>query len=105
MEVSRLQSLAIKVFKTLKSLNPDLMHTYFERCSHSATRAKKTRSKTTKFGEKSLRTFGPKIWNSLTEDVNDLTSLQKFTEIFKGWYGPECKCDICKYAGSPYHYT
>ena len=60
------------------------------------------KAKTTTFGEKNLRTLGSKIWNSLSEDVKDLTSLQKFTEFIKTWYGPECRYDICKYSGNPY---
>ena len=39
-EVSRLRRLAIKVSKTLKSLNPDFMRTYFKKGSHSARRKK-----------------------------------------------------------------
>ena len=35
--------------------------------------------------------MGPKIWNSLLEDVKDLTSLPKFTEFIETWYGPECR--------------
>ena len=38
MEVSCLWRLAISIFKTLKSLNPDFMHTYFYKSSHSARR-------------------------------------------------------------------
>ena len=57
------------------------------------------------FGEKSLSTLGPKIWNSLPEDVEDLTSLSKFLEFIKTWYGPEYTCNICKYSGNPYHCT
>ena len=48
------------------------------------------RAKTTSFSEKSLRTLGPKIWNSLPEDVKNLISLQKFTEFMKTRYRPEC---------------
>ena len=108
MEVSRLRRLAIEVFKTLESLNPDFMHTYFKKGSHSARRkiyVVVNRAKTTTFGEKSLRALGPKIWNSLPGDVKDLTSLPKFTEFIKTWYEPECRCNICKYSGNPYHYT
>ena len=108
MEVSRLWRLAIEVFKTLKSLNPDFMHIYFKKGSHSARRKNDlavNRAKTTTFREKSLRTLGPKIWNSLPEDVKDLIALQKFTEFIKTWYGPECKCNICKYSGDPCYYT
>ena len=61
--------------------------------------------KTTTFGEKNLRTLGPKIWNSLSEDVKDLTSLPEFTESIKAWYGPECKYNICKYLSNINHYT
>ena len=108
MEVSHLRGLAIKVFKTLKSLNPDFTRTYFKNGSHSARRKNDlviNRAKTTTFSEKSLRTLRPKIWNSLPEDVKDLTYLSKFIEFSKTWYGPECRCNICKYLGDLYHYT
>ena len=56
------------------------------------------------FGEKSLRTMGTKTYKSLPEDFKDITSLPKFTEFIKTWYGHECKGNICKYSGNPYHY-
>ena len=92
MEVSRLRRLSIEVFKALKFLNPDFMRTYFKKGSHSPGRKNGlvfNRTKTITFGEKSLRTLGPKIWNSLPEDVKDLTSLPKFIEFVK-------RCNICK---------
>ena len=58
------------------------MHIYFKKGSHLARRKNDlvvNRAKTTTFGEKSLRTLEPNIWNSLPEDFKDLTSLQKFT--------------------------
>ena len=57
------------------------------------------------FSEKSLKKLGPKIWNSLPEDVKDLASLPKFKEFIRTWYGSECKCNVYKYLGNPYHYT
>ena len=63
MKVSRLRRLAIGVFKTLKSLNPGFINTYFKKGSHSARRKNDliiNREKTTMFVEKSLRTLGPK---------------------------------------------
>ena len=105
MEVIRLRRLAIKVLESLKSLNPDFMQTYFKKGSHSARRKNGlviNRTKTTTFGEKSLRTLGLKIWNYLP---GDLTSFPKFTEFIKRWYRPECSCYICKYSGNPYYYT
>ena len=85
MEVSRLRRLATEVFKTLKSLNPDLMWTYFKKGSHSARRKKNdlvvNRAKTTTFGEKSLRILEPKIWNPLPEDVKDFNFFSKIYRI------------------------
>ena len=81
------------------------MRTYFKKGSQSVRRKDDlvvNRAKTTALGEKSLRTLGPKIWHSLPEDW---TSLHKFTEFIQTWYGPECKCNVCKYLDDPYHYT
>ena len=53
------------------------MHKYFKKGSHSAGRKNDlvvNRAKTTTFSEKSLRTLGPKIWNSLPEDVQGLNA-------------------------------
>ena len=69
-----MQRSAIEVFKTLKSLNLDFMHTYFKNDSHSTRRKNDlvvNRAKTTTFGKKSLMTLGPKISNSLPEDVKE----------------------------------
>ena len=62
------------------------MHTYFKKGSLSTRRKNDlvvNRAKTTTFSKNSLRTLGHKIWNSLPEDVKDLTSLPKFTELIK----------------------
>ena len=70
------------------------MHTNFKKgnstyVSHSERRKNDiivNKAKTTMFSEKSPRTLGPKIWNSLRKDIiKDLTFLQKFTEITKTW--------------------
>ena len=64
MEVSRLRRLAIENFKTLKSLNPDFMRTYFKKGSHSSRRKNDlvvNSAKTTTFGEKGLRTLDLKF--------------------------------------------
>ena len=61
------EEISNRSFKTLKSLNPDFMHSYFKKGSHSASR---------KNDLVVYRALGPKIWNSQPEDVRDLTSLQ-----------------------------
>ena len=62
------------------------MYTHFKKGLHSARRNNDLvvyRAETATFGQKSLKTLGPKIWNSLPEDVKDLTSRPKFTEFIK----------------------
>ena len=78
MEKIRLRRLAIKVLETLKSLNPYFIRTYFKKGSHSGRRKNDLvvkRAKIATFSEKSLRTLGPKIWNSLPEDVKEFQRL------------------------------
>ena len=47
-------------------------------------------------------TLGPKIWNSLPDNIKELTPPQKFTEFIKKWHGPECKWNISKYSDDMY---
>ena len=80
------------------------MYTYLKKGSHSSRRKNDfvvNREKTATFGKKSLRTLEHKIWSSLPKD---LSSLLKCTESIKTRYGPECRFNICKYLGKPYHY-
>ena len=82
------------------------MHICFKKGLHSARRKNDVvvnRVKTTMFGGNSLKTLATEIWNSLPEDVKDLASLLKFAKFIKTCYGPEYKCNICKYSGNPYH--
>ena len=48
------------------------------------------------FGKKSLRIFGPKIWNSLPYHIKYSKNPESFKTVFKNWYGVNCKCLICK---------
>ena len=76
MEVSRLQRSAIEVFKTLffKFFKFRLRGHIFQE-QFTLTRRKNylvvKRAKTTTFGKNSLMTLGPKISNSLPEDVKE----------------------------------
>ena len=49
-----------------------------------------------KFGDKSMFTKGPKIWNTLPEKIKSETSYKKFKDYIDSWFGPECKCTSCK---------
>ena len=49
--------------------------------------------KTTAFGDKSLKTLGPKIWKSLPEKIKSVTNLD-FKNSIKIWFGPKCMCNL-----------
>ena len=49
------------------------------------------------FGDKSLRCYGPKIWNPLPFHIKSSEKLEEFNEIIKKWNGLSCKCKVCQY--------
>ena len=48
------------------------------------------------FGKKSLRKFGPNIWNSLPYRIKSSKNLESFKTVIKNWDSINCKCVICK---------
>ena len=49
------------------------------------------------FGDKSLRYYGSKIWNSLPFQIKSSENLEAFKNIIKSWNGVSCKCKLCQY--------
>ena len=47
------------------------------------------------YGDKSFIALGPKIWNQFPFNVKSLTSIIKFKEYIRTWFGPSCKLNIC----------
>ena len=47
------------------------------------------------YGTKSLRNFGPKIWNTLQHHVKSAENLETFRKIINDWNGVSCNCDVC----------
>ena len=68
MEIKRLRTLALEVFKTLNNMNPEYMKEIFHKTTFSTHRPlnlEVNENHPTKYGNKSLRCLGPHIWNSL----------------------------------------
>ena len=97
LEIRRQRTLATEVFKTINNLNPDYMKDIFiknvRRGGSNKLYVQSHRAKT--YGEKSLKTLGPKIWNDLPEDIRTATSLSRFKILIKTWSGPSCNCNLC----------
>ena len=72
MEVKRLRTLTLKVFKALNNMDPEYMKEIFHkqpsrRRDLLIQRLKKNH--TTKYRKKSLRFLGPQIWNSCSTQI------------------------------------
>ena len=93
MEIKRLRTLAIEIFKTINKINLSFMKDIFTHKRDPKMRPfeifVKHRS-SAKYSDKSLIPLGPKIWNQLPSNVKTLTSITKFKEYTR------CKCNICR---------
>ena len=50
-----------------------------------------------KKGDRSLRSFGPIVWNTmLPKRLKECTSLDIFKESIKSWVPNNCPCELCK---------
>ena len=100
MKVKRLRILGLKVFKTLNNLNLAFMGEIFNRpkwLAHRPNNIQVNVHKTAKYGDQSLRTLGPHIWNSLPEHMKAETNFIKFREYTNQWFRPICKCNLRAY--------
>ena len=95
MEVKRLRTLALEVFKTL--MNPEYMKEIFHKAAfttHRPLNLEVNEKHTTKYGNKSLRCLGTHIWNSLPSQIKKETDYTKFKEFINDWFGMKCKCNF-----------
>ena len=101
--VTRIRSLCIKIFKTLNNINSAFMNEIF--VLRKTKRAVRNKYKLNlevaiinqvTFGAKSIRYLGPKIWNSLPFHIKSSESLTAFKRIIKNWDSVSCKCPICQ---------
>ena len=103
MNVRRLRTLCIKIYKTVNDLNPSFMNNIFKlKINGKEVRDKyklnlhipKWNQRT--FCYKSLKVLGPKIWNNLPYHVKSSDNLDTFKNLLKNWDGNLCKCNLCK---------
>ena len=103
MDVRRLRTLCVEIYKKLNDLNPSFMNSIFElKINSREVRDKykvnldipKWNQRT--FCYKSLKVLGPKIWNNLPYHVKSSDNLDTFKNLLKNWDGNLCKCNLCK---------
>ena len=102
MNVNRLRILCTEIYKTINNLNPEFMRDLFSLRETSRLVREKymlnlnipVHNQVT-FGNKSLRVFGPKVWNSLPYHIKPSEKLKLFKLIIKHLNGTRCNCKVC----------
>ena len=100
MEIRRPRTLALEFFKTLNDLNPAFMKNLFAKREVSKRRKNNLEipnRNTVKYGDKSIRSLGPHIWNGLPEEIKNENSYDKFKEYLNTCYGPKFTCSLCSF--------
>ena len=98
MEIKRLRTMVLEIFKTLHDQNPSFLKKLFTQRNRSLIHQNNleipVRNSVT-YGDNSLRSMGPKIWNSLPNIIKSENSYSNFKTFINNWYGPSCKCNVC----------
>ena len=99
-KIITLRLLAIEVFKCVNKLDPKYLNEMFttKKCPFDFRDTfilERAKSNTTKYGLKSFRNYGARIWNLLPNNCKSVVSLGDFKNIIKSWNGPSCKCPVC----------
>ena len=64
-------------------------------CRHQlGTKFKVDHVETETYGKQSISYFAPKIWNSIPQEIKNVTTLAAFKTKIKQWK-PICSCRIC----------
>ena len=67
------------------------------KCTRSGDIFVRPHVESVKKGDRSLRSFGPIIWNTmLPEKLKESASLDIFKESIKSWIPDNCPCELCK---------
>ena len=90
------------MFKVKNDLSPPFMKELFNhKENESGTRSGDTFERphvdSVKKGDRSLRTFGPIVWNTmLPENLKSCKNLDEFKNSIKSWRPENCNCELCK---------
>ena len=98
-EIKRLQTLATDIFKTINNISPSYMKNIFTPKISAKIGPHGVivrHHNTATYCDKSLATPGPKTWNKLPTNIKSLTSITKFKEHIRTWFGPSCKYNVCR---------
>ena len=97
-----IHQVAIEMFKAKHDLSPPFMKEIFcPKENINGTRSGDTFVRphvhSVKKGDRSLRSFGPIVWNTmLPEELKACQGLDEFKDSIKSWVPENCPCELCK---------
>ena len=97
-----LQKLAIEIFKVKKGIAPAIMNSVFElndnpySLRNDMAFFKSRNVHTVRYGIETASFVGPRISNSLPQEIKESTSLQILKSKIKSWTPKNCPCKLCK---------
>ena len=90
----RIRFLYIEIYKTINSLNPDVMKKIFEMKKNNRVTWNRyklnlyiPRTNQVTFGTNSLKSYGPEVWNALHFIIKTAETLKDFQTLIKMWNG------------------
>ena len=98
MEIKKLRTLATEIFKTI-NINLSYTKNIFTPKTNAKIRPHDIIVRyhnTAIYVDKRLTALGTKIWNKLPTNIKSLTSITKFKKFTRTWFGPNCKCNVCR---------
>ena len=102
MHQKNIQRVAILMFKVKNNLCPSFIQEIFqlnEKVHNTRSNSDFLRPKvaTVSWGDLSLRSFGPIVWNKMVPDeLKKMTSFPAFKDKIKLWVPKDCPCKLCK---------
>ena len=92
-----LQTLATEMYKILNGLSPDIMQDIFEIKSNYYNTRKTFSSrniKTVRYGLQTISYMTPKIWDLVSKEMKQVTTLNEFKAKIKIWKLENCPCRL-----------
>ena len=102
--VHRIRLLVLEIYKIIHSIGPKYLDDMFtiKNTTYNMRDNMKLivpKPKTVKYGKRSLKYEGSRLWNLLTNATKLAVNFKVFKHFIMLWQGPDCKCfncDMCK---------
>ena len=92
--------MAYEVLKIVNNIAQSFIQNVSIKCSQYSMRKNNTavvpKANTSKYGLKSFVHDGPRIWNSLPNEMQKTVNYGEFRRLIRNWDSPSCNCSICR---------